>query len=117
MFDTKEALVDASELPISVIIVGIGNADFTAMDELDSDRDLLRAPSGRVAKRDIVQFVPFNKFLGNGIDPSLARIYLAQEVLREIPGQFVSYMKHRGIVPNPPRVAVEVLPSDPSLLH
>lgn len=115
MFDTKEALVDASDLPLSVIIVGVGNADFSAMNELDSDGSLLRAASGRQAKRDIVQFVAFNKFLNSGLDPSVARLHLAREVLREIPEQFLSYMKSRGIAPNPPRAGPEILPTDPSL--
>jgi hypothetical protein len=38
----------------SVIIVGVGTADFGMMDALDSDDKLLRAPSGATAKRDIV---------------------------------------------------------------
>ena len=37
MMDTKLALINASRLPMSVIIVGVGGADFSAMDELDSD--------------------------------------------------------------------------------
>lgn len=37
---TKLALINASHLPMSVIIVGVGQADFSAMDELDSDDKL-----------------------------------------------------------------------------
>jgi hypothetical protein len=37
MSATKSALVDLSGLPCSVIIVGVGNADFSSMDELDGD--------------------------------------------------------------------------------
>jgi hypothetical protein len=47
---------------MSIIIVGVGFADFTAMDCLDSDDGLLKDPSGRRAVRDIVQFVPFRQF-------------------------------------------------------
>lgn len=53
---TKQAIIDASHHPISIIIVGIGAADFTEMDELDSDDKLLTA-GGKTAVRDIVQFV------------------------------------------------------------
>jgi len=61
--ETKHELVGASHLPMSVIIVGIGNADFSAMDELDADGTFLKSPiDGGTAVRDIVQFVPFNKF-------------------------------------------------------
>jgi len=37
MGDTKRAIIAASRLPLSIIIVGVGGADFSAMDELDSD--------------------------------------------------------------------------------
>ena len=53
---TKRALVEASSLPMSVIIVGVGNADFEAMEALDGDDGRLSA-GGVYAQRDIVQFV------------------------------------------------------------
>lgn len=59
---TCEAVVRASHLPMSVIIVGVGGADFEAMEQLDSDGGPLRARSGEAAARDIVQFVPFRRF-------------------------------------------------------
>jgi len=62
MVDTMRAIVYASTLPFSIIIVGVGSADFSAMDALDCDSGLLRDQDGRVAQRDIVQFVPFAKF-------------------------------------------------------
>lgn len=37
---TKFALIKASELPMSVIIVGIGNVDMEHMMQLDSDQEL-----------------------------------------------------------------------------
>lgn len=37
MAATKNEIVKASGLPLSIIIVGIGNEDFSMMDELDSD--------------------------------------------------------------------------------
>lgn len=114
VFDTKEAIVDASGFPLSIIIVGIGNADFTAMGELDSDNGTLVAPSGKKAQRDIVQFVPFNKYLSTGLNPSMARIHLAREVLREVPDQFLGYMKSRGFAPNPPKYDINHLPPDPT---
>jgi len=62
MADTKRAIVYASTLPYSIIIVGVGSADFSAMDALDCDSGLLRDHDGHVAQRDIVQFVPFRRF-------------------------------------------------------
>ncbi|KAG7253902.1 hypothetical protein CRUP_008547, partial [Coryphaenoides rupestris] len=62
MADTREAIVHASHLPMSVIIVGVGNADFTDMQTLDGDDGILRSPKGEPVLRDIVQFVPFKDF-------------------------------------------------------
>jgi hypothetical protein len=55
MEKTKQAVVAASDQPLSIIIVGVGNEDFGRMDELDSDEHLLTTADGRTAKRDIVQ--------------------------------------------------------------
>ena len=59
---TKEAVVRASRLPLSIIIVGVGPADFKAMELLDGDDGLLRSTTGEAVARDIVQFVPYTKF-------------------------------------------------------
>lgn len=41
MNETIDSLVLASGLPLSVIIVGIGNADFANMERLDGDKGAL----------------------------------------------------------------------------
>ncbi len=56
---TRSAIVAASTLPLSIIIVGIGQADFEAMNILDGDGARLTDSRGVPAQRDIVQFVPF----------------------------------------------------------
>ena len=81
---TIDLLVEACELPLSVIIVGIGNGDFTNMEKLDGDEALLSSSSGKKRIRDIVQFVPFNKYEN---DPKK----LSMEVLAELPRQLVEF--------------------------
>jgi hypothetical protein len=49
---------------MSIIIVGIGNADFSNMNALDGDNGLYHS-NGSKCMRDIVQFVPFNSYGGN----------------------------------------------------
>lgn len=92
MDHTRTAIVDASHLPMSIIIVGVGGADFSAMEFLDSDDRLLRSPRGDVAARDIVQFVPFRDFNGNSVA-------LAQSVLAELPDQVASFFNSYKLKP------------------
>jgi len=98
MDNTIDAIINASGLPLSILIVGVGNADFAAMDALDSDDELLpsRSTPGRRAERDIVQFVPMNEFQGSGAAVGHA---LAKELLAEIPGQLTSYYRSINVGP------------------
>lgn len=59
---TRDAIVRASRLPMSIIIVGVGPADFKAMELLDGDDGVLRSTIGESVARDIVQFVPYRQF-------------------------------------------------------
>jgi hypothetical protein len=54
MAATKRAIVDLSSLPCSIIIIGVGSADFSSMDELDGDGRRLMDDRGRSCARDIV---------------------------------------------------------------
>ncbi|XP_046542548.1 copine-8-like isoform X2 [Haliotis rubra] len=102
MPQTTEAIVKAASLPMSIIIIGVGDADFDAMEVLDGD-DVRLSSRGRYAERDIVQFVPLRDFLGrNGEDPQSVQARLAKEVLEEIPDQFLSYMQRHNVKPKPP---------------
>ncbi|XP_069490023.1 copine-6 [Ambystoma mexicanum] len=94
MAETKDAIVQASQLPMSIIIVGVGNADFTDMRTLDGDDGTLHSAKGEAAVRDIVQFVPFRDFKNA---PASA---LAKCVLAEVPKQVVEYYASKGISPD-----------------
>uniref|UniRef100_A0A096LWS7 Copine-3 n=1 Tax=Poecilia formosa TaxID=48698 RepID=A0A096LWS7_POEFO len=98
MDQTRNAIVNASRLPMSIIIVGVGAADFSAMEFLDGDDGRLRSLSGEAAMRDIVQFVPFRNFQNA---PSQA---LAQSVLAELPQQVTTFFSLHKLKP----------PQDPS---
>ncbi|CAH2275832.1 copine-8 isoform X1 [Pelobates cultripes] len=100
MAQTKEAIVNASKLPMSIIIVGVGPAEFDAMIELDGD-EVRVSSRGRYAERDIVQFVPFRDYIDRSGNHILSMARLAKDVLAEIPDQFLLYMRSRGFKPFP----------------
>lgn len=103
--DTIRALVYASTLPMSVIIVGVGDADFTTMDILDADDKLLKDRTGNVSRRDIVQFVPMRDFVGKSPEA------LSQHVLAEAPRQVCEYFRLYAIPPGTGLVKPQPAPS------
>uniref|UniRef100_A0A673M2D4 Copine-9-like n=1 Tax=Sinocyclocheilus rhinocerous TaxID=307959 RepID=A0A673M2D4_9TELE len=100
MVQTREAVVTAASLPMSIIIIGVGPAEFDAMEELDGD-EVRVSSRGRAAERDIVQFVPFRDYIDRSGNQVLSMARLAKDVLAEIPDQLLSFMKSRGIEPRP----------------
>jgi len=101
------AIVQGGKLPLSIIIVGVGNADFSNMDILDADDEPLRHSNGELMPRDIVQFVPFNEFRHE-------KGLLAAETLREVPDQVTDYMKMVKMAPMPENsvMSMRSLPGD-----
>jgi hypothetical protein len=92
MDKTIDEIVEASYLPISLIIIGVGSADFFNMNILDADDNPLKSSNGKIQERDNVQFVEYTKYEGN-YDK------LAEEVLEEIPLQIQQYyQKHKEAI-------------------
>jgi hypothetical protein len=84
---TARCLEQISQAPLSVVIVGIGDADFSSMQFLDD--------CSGPGKRDIAQFVEF------GLHSSSSQT-LTSETLDEIPGQLTGYFQSLNIPPRPP---------------
>ena len=64
------------------------------MDILDADDvPLYSMKYKKNMEADIVQFVPFREFKNNPQE-------LAKQTLEEVPGQLLTYMKRKNIVPN-----------------
>ena len=84
---TAEVLKQIAHAPLSVVIVGVGNADFSDMRFLDDVN----------CDRDIAQFVPFNQHCSDSVA-------LTSETLKEIPAQLTGYFQRNGIKPLPPVV-------------
>jgi len=84
---TAQTLKQIKDAPMSTVIVGVGNADFSSMRFLDDDATTPDA--------DTVQFVAFNRHCSNPAE-------LTSETLNEIPNQLVRYFQRNGIAPLPP---------------
>lgn len=93
MAETINWIVRGSHIPLSIVIVGIGNDSFKSMHVLDADDSPLIDSKGNKMLRDIVQFVPFR-------DVNNSPQRLAKEVLAEIPREVANFFKLKGIVPN-----------------
>lgn len=93
MLETIDAIIECSLLPISIIIIGVGNSKFENMETLDGDDMPLRGSDDRCIKRDIVQFVPYSKYEK---DPNK----LAEEVLKELPEQIEIYYRNESFKSN-----------------
>lgn len=91
MAKTKDIIVAASGMPISIIIIGVGDDEFQLMVELDGDEVILKNHKNQPTLRDIVQFVKFNDFKDDDIAT------LSEEVLKEVPEQVVSFLMHNKI--------------------
>ncbi|KAL5473586.1 hypothetical protein EMCRGX_G028088 [Ephydatia muelleri] len=81
MANTVDRIVATSKLPLSIVIVGVGGADFKNMEILDADDTPLRSHNGQTMARDIVQFVPFRELMRKA-GPNAC---VAKETLAEIP--------------------------------
>ena len=90
---TTEALHKASGLPISVIIIGVGDEDFSHVEKFQNR--FLVSSNGKTFLRNFVQFVPFKNFKN---DVGL----LAKHVLAGVPNQLVEYKMLIVKKPNPP---------------
>merc|ERR1719316_954382 len=94
MQETIDELVRASDFPLSVIIIGVGDDDFSLMDELDADdHPLYSKTDKRYMSRDIVQFVPFNDYKDKTYHE------LAMATLDEIPREVVNYFTREQVPP------------------
>lgn len=84
--ETISAIVAASYLPISILIVGVGDANFATMNMLDNDgKPPLKDSNQRPARRDIVQFVPMRE--------CLTAAELQKQTLAELPKQVLEYYR------------------------
>lgn len=90
VFDIDEiidSIIESSKLPLSIVIIGIGDDVTKDMKRLNGENGKLRNYKGEVLEKDIIQYVHFNDYNEN-IDK------LTQEVFRYIPQQIKDYFQN-----------------------
>ncbi|VIO87476.1 Uncharacterized protein BM_BM1879 [Brugia malayi] len=88
---TVNAIVDCAELPVSIVIVGVGNQDFSPMQRLLSP--ILKSSEGRLLRREVVTFVPYTA--------SMTTNELVTKLLLNVPRQFLTWaMMHGRFAPS-----------------
>ncbi|KAI3969143.1 hypothetical protein MKW92_052889 [Papaver armeniacum] len=89
--ETIDCLVRASDLPLSILIVGVGDADFNNMEILDADNgNRLKSRTGQFCNTrhcTVCAYAQSNQ------------LSVVQSLLEELPGQFLAYMRSRDIKP------------------
>ncbi|XP_060608498.1 uncharacterized protein LOC132760528 [Ruditapes philippinarum] len=80
--ETIQAIVDASNFPLSIIVIGVGDGPWNVMNDLDE-----KLPS---RKFDNFKFVDFHEIKGSARNPQTA---IAIEALSEIPEQYKAIRK------------------------
>ena len=90
--DAKNAIIELSYLPCSLVIVGVGsNIDWGKFEQFLKAGGSIKNSEEKTGMREILEFVPFNKLKGN----------LSEDVLRTVPLEFMTYMEKAGVVPKP----------------
>ena len=102
--NTIKEIIKGCDTSLSIIIVGVGDADFSRMEMLDSDHQPLSDNEANQSKRDIVQFVSFNEIKQTGFGN------IAEKVLEEVPKQVVEAMELQGLKPR-------IVPNDKNEVH
>ena len=88
------AAISAENVPLSIIIVGLGDDEFINMVRLDGDDIAVKAGA-----RDLVQFVKFNEVVKRA-PAGQAMAMLAGMLLEEVPDQFVQHYTEKGVFPS-----------------
>jgi hypothetical protein len=91
---TIDAVVQAAELPLSLMFVGVGDdPDGKDMKAID---DLIKACNAK-ASREMMQFVAM-KSLDN-LEPAAKNYVWARQMVMSVPGQMISYFWQRNVWP------------------
>ncbi|KAH7729248.1 Protein CPNA-4 [Aphelenchoides avenae] len=98
--ETVQAVIFASRAPISIIFVGIGEADLTELQRLGTAGMRLNY-HGRKPERDCIQYVSVPKCREEETEINDLKALISERGLLNIPHQMSMFMTKNGIRPSP----------------
>lgn len=90
--DVVNAICEAAELPIIIIIVGVGKEHFDDMIKLERNAMFLQDSKGKQVCRDILDFIEFDKYSDDVLQ-------LKDKIFEEVPDQICEYFTIKEINP------------------
>uniref|UniRef100_A0A8L8KDH6 Copine domain-containing protein n=1 Tax=Heligmosomoides polygyrus TaxID=6339 RepID=A0A8L8KDH6_HELPZ len=94
MKELSTAVAGAADAPLSIVILGVGSADFSPLIKLASKR--------KEGARTCLQFIALDDILESGDSGSENRSRIAQKALQAIPEQMTDFMHSSNIAAKPP---------------
>lgn len=92
--EIQQALNAASDAPLSILIIGMGDYDFNPLQKVCTKR--------KDGRRDVVQFIHLKSLLNGAEAPWLNKSRIAETALRNVPHHMVQYMHNANIAAKPP---------------
>jgi hypothetical protein len=102
--ETIQAIIFASRAPISIIFVGMGDADLTELERLGTAGTRLNF-HGRKPERDCIQYVSLPKCYEEETNLAELKSLIAERALTGIPWQMSTWMTKNGYKPKSAPVA------------
>jgi hypothetical protein len=90
--ETKELLIKASTMPLSIVIIGIGKASFNLIEDLTEDNHPLVSKNGKVSRRKNASFIKLIEYKNDWGK-------IMNKILYQIPRQFIDYCSIYGVEP------------------
>jgi len=97
--NTLNSIIEAANIPLSIIMIGIGDGDFESFESLDSQLGLYET-----ARRDYVSFIAYRDFIEDTNQ-------LKNKLMQEIPEQILEYVETEPNLIDETKESVKKIPA------
>lgn len=108
MQQTINSVINASSLPLSILIAGIGSSAFRNITMLASEQQYLAGSKGVKSDRNIVHFSSLNSYNNSCIE-------VCKNLLSKVPSDLLEYYRNRDIPPITSQSQPEITSQEPQV--